>query len=60
MRSKSSSILISMLGLALLNGCSNPSRQDGTQVQVTEETKAQIQDMRDTYKDMADDRFKGQ
>jgi hypothetical protein len=42
-----------VLGLApLLGGCSDPSRQTGTQVQVSEETKAQIQDMRDMYKDM--------
>lgn len=53
-------LMASCLGLAVSGGCSDPSRESGTQVQVTEETKAQIQDMRDTYKDMGDERQKGQ
>lgn len=39
-------------GLIVAAGCSDPARQTGTQVQVSEETKAQIQDMRDMYKEM--------
>jgi hypothetical protein len=39
-------------------GCSGSDRQNGTQVQVTEETKAQIQDMRSMYKDMGKNKTK--
>jgi hypothetical protein len=39
-------------GCLLLVGCGDDTRKDGTQVKVSEETKAQVNDMRDMYKDM--------
>jgi hypothetical protein len=41
-----------------LAGCGDESRRDGSQVQISEETKAQIQDMRDTYKDLGKNKRK--
>ena len=35
----------------LLAGCGDDSRTTGTQVQLSEEAKAQIKDMRDMYKE---------
>ena len=42
----------------MLVGCGDDSTKDGTQVKVSEETKAQIIDMRDVYKDMGKDKKK--
>ena len=39
-------------GLILVSGCSDESRQTGTQVQESPETKARTEDMRNMYKDM--------
>jgi len=47
----SSWLLGSWFGLLLLGGCSDPSRQTGTQVQVSEQVKAQDDEMRNMYKE---------
>jgi hypothetical protein len=48
------------LGLAcpLLVGCGDDTRKDGTQVKISDETKAQVNDMRGMYKDMGKDKKK--
>jgi hypothetical protein len=45
-------LLGSALGLVLLGGCSDASRQTGTQVQDSPEVKARTDEMRDMYKGM--------
>ena len=45
-------------GCLLLVGCGDDSRKDGTQLKVSEETKAQVNDMRGMYKDMGKDKKK--
>jgi len=50
-------VVFAGLGCLFLAGCDD-SRRDGSQVQISEETKAQIQDMRDTYKDMGKNKRK--
>ena len=41
---------IAVLSSILLAGCGDDSRTTGTQVKISEEAKAQINDMRDMYK----------
>ena len=46
------------LGCLMHSGCGDDVRKDGTQVKVSEETKAQVNDMRGMYKDMGKDKKK--
>jgi hypothetical protein len=46
------------LGSLLLVGCGDDTRKDGTQVKISDETKAQVNDMRDMYKDMGKEKKK--
>jgi len=41
-----------VVGLVPMGGCSDSSRQTGTQVQDTPEVKARTDEMRDMYKNM--------
>ena len=41
---------LAILSPILLAGCGDDSRTTGTQVKISEEAKAQINDMRDMYK----------
>jgi hypothetical protein len=49
-------LLGSASGLVLLGGCGDESRQTGTQVQESEQVKAQDEQMKNMYKDMAGQR----
>ncbi len=56
LRRKLIGVLAASVGLGLLclthTGCGDDTRKDGTQVQISEQTKTQVNDMRDMYKDM--------
>lgn len=51
-------MVVAALATFPLTGCGDDSRKDGTQVQISEETKAQIVDMRDTYKELGKNKRK--